>query len=80
MRTITYIKNLRQCSLQMNVVYMYVKCHAWEMVIKRDILIQEIKVEKPIFKFSTLSFHLTFINVHYKLYFQREISFGYSMI
>ena len=57
----------------MNFVYMYVICHAWEMVIKRDILIQEIKVEKPIFKFSTLS-------CSYKLYFQREISFGYSMI
>ena len=57
MRTRTYIKNLRHRSLQMNVVYKYVKCHAWEIVIKRDILIQEIKVEKPIFKFSTLSFH-----------------------
>ena len=41
MRTRTYIKNLRQSSLQMNVVYRYVKCHAWEMVIKRDILIQK---------------------------------------
>ena len=36
----TYITILRQGSLQLNVFYGYVKCYAWELIYKRDILVQ----------------------------------------
>ena len=56
-KTRTYIKNLRHGSLQINVFYMYVKFHGWEMIIKGDILVQKIKVRKSIFRFLTPSFY-----------------------
>ena len=60
----TYIKNLRQGSLQMNVLCGYVKFHAWGMINKGDILVQKIKVKKPIFIFLAPSFHCQFTNVY----------------
>ena len=40
-------------SLHMNVFFKYVKCYAWETNIKRNILVQKIKVKKSIFQFLT---------------------------
>ena len=48
----------------MNVPCMYVKCHAWEIIIKGVILGQKIKVKKSIFIFPDLSFHCLFTNVY----------------
>ena len=45
----TYVKNLRNLSLQTNVLCGYVKFHAWGMIYKGDILVQKIKVKKIIF-------------------------------
>ena len=59
-----YIKNLRHSSLQMNVLCGYVKFHAWEMINKRDILAQKIKVKKSFFIFPNPSFHYLFINIY----------------
>ena len=47
----------------MNVHFMYVKCHAWEIIIKEVILVQRIKVKKN-FIFQDLSFHCLFTNVY----------------
>ena len=60
----TYIKNLRHCSLQRNVLCRYVKFHAWGMINNGDILIQKIKVKKSIFIFPDPSFHCLFTNVY----------------
>ena len=56
-KTRTYIQNLRHGSLQMNVFYLYVKFHGWEMIIRGDVLVQQIKVKKLIFNFLTTSFY-----------------------
>ena len=42
----SYIKSLRYWSLQMNVRCNYVKCHAWGMINKGDIVVQKMKVKK----------------------------------
>ena len=60
----TFIKNLRHCSLQMNVHCRHVKPHAWEMITKGDILVHKIKVTKLIFIFPDPSFHYVFTNVY----------------
>ena len=46
----------------MNVFYEYVKFDAWETNIKRDILVQKIKVQKSSFQFLTPSFCYFFEN------------------
>ena len=43
---------------------MYVKFENWEMNIKRDILVQKIKVKKSIFKFLTPLFCYFFANYY----------------
>ena len=48
----------------MNVLYEYMNFCAWEMNIKKDILVQKIKVKKSIFQFMTPSFCYFFANVH----------------
>ena len=58
------MRNLRHGSLQMNVLYMYLKFYAWEMVIRGDILDQKIKVKKSIFKLPTPSCFFPLTNVH----------------
>ena len=60
----SYIKNLRNGSLQMNVFCRHVNFHDWGMIIKGDILVQKIKVKKSIFKFLDPSFHCRFTNVN----------------
>ena len=47
--TKAYINNLRHCSLHMNILYRYVNCYAWETNIRRDILVQKLKVKISIF-------------------------------
>ena len=64
MKSRTYIQNLRQISLQMNVFCRYVKFHDLGMIIKGDILVQKIQVKKTIFKFLDPSFHCRFTNVN----------------
>ena len=64
MKSRTYIKNLRLCSLQMNVLCRYVKFHAWGLISKGDILFQKIKVKKSIFRFLDPSFYCLFTNVY----------------
>ena len=49
-KTRTYIQNLRHGSLQMNVFYLYVKFHGWEMIIRGDVLVQQMKVKKNAFQ------------------------------
>ena len=61
-KTRTYINNLRQGSLHINVFYKYVKSYDWEMNIKRDISVQKIKVKKSNFKFLIPSFLNLFVN------------------
>ena len=60
----TYIKNLRHGSFQMNVLCRYVKFHCWGIIDKGDILVQKIKVNKSIFKFPDPPFHCLFTNVY----------------
>ena len=60
----TYIKNVRHCPLQMNVLCRYVKLHAWEMIIKGNILVQKIKVKKSISIFPDPPFHCLLTKVH----------------
>ena len=48
----------------MNVLYEYMNLCAWEMNIKKDILVQKIKVKKSIFQFLAPSFCYFFANVH----------------
>ena len=66
MKSRTYIKNLRHGSLQMNVLCRHLKFHAWKiiMISKGDILVQNIKVKKSIFRFLDPSFHCLFTNVY----------------
>ena len=63
-KTRTYIKDLRHCSLCTNVSYKYVKFCFGEINIKGDILVQKIKVKKFIFQFLTPSFCYFFANLH----------------
>ena len=42
----SYIRNLRQGSLEMNVLCRYMKFHAWGMINKEDTLVKKIKVKK----------------------------------
>ena len=46
----TCIKNLRHGSLHLDVIYAYLKCHVSKHIIKRDILVKKIYVEKCFFK------------------------------
>ena len=55
---------MRHGSLEMNVLCMYVKSHAWEMITKGDIFVQKIKVNKSVFIFPDPSFHCLFTNVY----------------
>ena len=58
----TYIKNLRHISLHLNVIFKYLKFHFSKHIIKREILVQTIYVEKSFFKFPTLKLNLVFIH------------------
>ena len=48
----------------MNVLCLYVKFHALEMIIKGLILVQKMKVKKSISILPDLSFHCLFTNVY----------------
>ena len=50
----TYIKNLRHSFLHLNVINEYLNFFVSEHIIKPDILVQKIYVEKLFFKFLTL--------------------------
>ena len=68
----TYITNLRHCSLHLNIIFQYLKFHFSKHIIKRDILVQKIYVEKSFFKFPTLKLNFVFIH-NYMIYIKTKI-------
>ena len=62
MKMKTYIKNLRQSSLHLNVIYEYLNVHVSIKIIKRDILDKRIYAEKSFFKFLALKVNNHFIH------------------
>ena len=70
-----YIKNLRHCSLYINVIYKYYKSCASKYIIKRDIIVKKIKVENLFFKFSTTQLIYFFIH-KYMVYI---VKYHYSL-
>ena len=65
------MKNLRQCSLDWNVFYMYRKFQLSTYYSKRDIDVQKIKVENTFFVFSASSHVFPFIyfyNIYVNVY------------
>ena len=67
-----YIKILRQSSLHLNVIFEYLKFHVSKHIIKLDILVRKICVEKSFFKFPTMKLNYVFIH-SYVIYIARQM-------